>query len=326
MEGANDQPRGERNWWPLVLPIIGGAFLGGLLFIPLPRLFQTPLGQSLLNATHLPVFAVFVWVGRLLLRVLLNHSRKKANLVAFLLIVTGAFAVEAVQPKFGRSGSLEDALIGLSGATLMFVTPWFVGAGLGRRRAVLWGGAVFVSCVIVLFPALRELNAIRYRAEQFPMLGDFERDDVLSYWIPSGYLEPKPELVARSQEHAKTGNHSLKVSCVKGKWPGVFMTIGGQDWSGYRSMALDLYNPGEQFELGLRLDDDHPDSEFLGFRYDGLFYPTNGWNHIEISMKTIAKGGHRRGMNIADIRRMILFVDWRQKPCEWYLDNVRLVE
>lgn len=312
--------------WRLLLPVLFGAGLAGLLFMPLPRVFQTPLGQSLLNATHLPVFAVFVWVGRLFLGAAFKWSTMRSNLVSFLLIAVGAFAVEVVQPKFGRSGSLEDALIGVGGALLMFVSPWFVEGGRSRGRAIAWGAMVLGGSLIVLYPALRELNAIQYRAKQFPILGDFERDEVLSYWIPAGFLEPIPELVSRSKEHAKTGSHSLQVRCVRGKWPGVFMTIGGQDWSDHDALVLDLYNPGEEFELGLRLDDDHPDSEFWGYRYDGLFRPTNGWNHIEIPMMQIAKGGWRRGMNITDIRRMIIFVDWRQKPCEWYLDNVRLIK
>jgi len=321
-EAGMERKAGRLNW-RVALPLLLGAGLGGLLFMPLPRVFQTPLGQSLLNATHLPVFAVFVWAGRMLLEAAWKWPPARANAAAFAMIVLGAFAVELVQPKFGRSGSLEDALIGVGGAALMFVSPWCLGRG--RGRAIAWCAAVLIGCVIVLYPALRELNAIRFRSAQFPVLGDFEREEELSYWIPAGFLEPMPELVSRSTDHAKTGQHSLKVRCVRGKWPGVFMTVGGQDWSGYDALALDLFNPGRQFELGLRLDDDHPDSEFWGYRYDGLFYPTNGWNHIEIPMATIEKGGWRRGMNTRDIRRMIIFVDWKQKPCEWYLDNVRLI-
>lgn len=274
-----------------------------------------------MNAAHLPVFAVFVWVGRALLQMAFKFPAARANIVSFLLVVLAAFGVEVIQPRFGRSGSLEDAIIGLIGATLMFVTPW---CHL-RVRRIAWVIVVVIGSLGVSYPAWRELLAIQHRDRQFPVLGDFERDDTLSYWIPAGYLEPKPKLVSRSDAHAKTGTHSLHVRCIRGKWPGVFMTIGGQDWSGYEALSLDLYNPGNQFELGIRVDDDHPDSEFWGFRYDGLFHPTNGWNHIEIPIQTIAQGGRRRGMNITDLRRMILFVDWKQKPCEWYLDNVRLV-
>ena len=310
----------------LALPFAGGVGLFALLFAPLPRVFQTPLGQSLLNATHLPVFAAFVLIGRILLSSTLKQSPQRANFTSFGLVTFGAVAVELVQPKFGRSGSLEDAVIGVVGATLMLITPWFFGADRSTGRRAIWFFLAVVASIAVTFPALRELKAIQYRDKQFPILGDFERDDVLSYWIPAGYLEPISELVSRSDEHSQTGDHSLHVKCVRGKWPGVFMTIGGQDWSDYKALEMDIYNPGKQFEVGIRLDDDHPDSEFWGFRYDGLFYPTNGWNHISIPMKTIATGGRRRGMNITDIRRMILFVDWKQKPCEWFLDNVRLIE
>lgn len=310
----------------LILPLLGGVGLFALLFTPLPRVLQTPLGQSLLNATHLPVFAAFVLIGRILFASLLKQTPMRANLTSFGLVAFGAVAVELVQPKFGRSGSWEDAVIGTIGAVLMLITPWFFGVDRSTGRKAIWFFAAAMASIAVTFPALRELKAIQHREKQFPILGDFERDDTLSYWIPAGYLEPISELVARSDEHAQTGDHSLHVQCIRGKWPGVFMTIGGQDWSDYGALEMDIYNPGNQFELGVRLDDDHPDSEFWGFRYDGLFHPTNGWNHISIPMQTIAKGGWRRGMNITDIRRMILFVDWKQKPCEWYLDNVRLVK
>ena len=156
-----------------IIPFVREVGLFGLLVAPLPRVFQTPLGQSMLNATHLPVFACFVWIGRSLFEALFRMPSLRANLTSFGLVAFGAVALELVQPKFGRPGSLEDAVIGLVGAVLAQVTPWFFERGNPRGKQALWLAAVVVASVAVLYPALQELKAIQYRKQQFPLLGDF---------------------------------------------------------------------------------------------------------------------------------------------------------
>jgi len=308
------------------LPVVAALVamvLAGLLFVPLPPALRTPLGASLLNSLHYPVFGFLAFAGRLLLVRFGKLRDGTANTVALVVVLFTAFGVEVIQPAFGRGGSLEDALIGAAGAVMAALIPFSF-----RSRALisLWLVLVLGGGALVSRPAWKELLAIRHRDAAFPLLGTFEADAELSYWIAAGYLSRRPYLVSRSTNHVTEGRHSLHVSCTKGKWPGVFMTIGGQDWRAHDALELDLFNPGKPFELGIRLDDDHPDSEFWGYRYDGLFEPTNGWNHIRIPMRDIENGGWRRKMNLASIQRMILFVDWKQKPCEWYLDNVRLVK
>lgn len=310
---------------PSLLLAFAVVILTGLLFTPLPPAFRTPLGASLLNALHYPVFALFAYAGRILLREFTRLNDRAANALALALVLLGAAGVEIVQPLFGRSGSLEDALIGGAGAGMAALMPLLLQRG--RKLLVwLWCLLVVTGALVVTRPAWNELLAVRYRDAQFPYLGRFERDAELSYWIAAGYLSRRPRLVSRSADHVTEGGHSLHVRCTQGKWPGVFMTIGGQDWRGHDALGFDLYNPGRTFELGIRIDDDHPDSEFWGYRYDGLFQPTNGWNHFTIPLTDIERGGWRRRMNLAAIRRMILLVDWKQKPCEWYLDNVRLLK
>ena len=307
----------------LIAITLASVMLGGLLFVPLPAALRSPFGASCLNALHYPVFGIFTVAGRLMLLAFTRLTPNRANALALAAVIVAAFAVEIVQPRFGRGGSLEDALIGSAGAIVAALIPVLTRT---RRRSVLWLLLLILGAAVVTRPAWRELLAIQHRDAVFPNLGRFESEAELSYWIPAGYLDHRPELVSRSTNHVSEGGNSLRVNCTRGKWPGVFMTLGGQDWRGYDALAFDLYNPGKTFELGLRLDDDHRDSEFWGYRYDGLFQPTNGWNHFEIPMKTIEAGGWRRGMNLAAIHRMILFVDWKQKPCEWYLDNVRLIK
>ena len=307
----------------LFLVAAASAVLAGLLFIPLPPSLRTPLGASLLNSLHYPVFGLFAFAGRVLLLHITGLNTRPANLIALATVVLAAFGVEVIQPMFGRGGSLEDALIGTAGAVMAALIPFLFRT---RPRVILWLALVIVGSLVVSRPAWHELLAVRHRDAEFPNLGRFETDAELSYWIAAGYLSRRPYLVSRSTNHVTEGKHSLHVSCTKGKWPGVFMTIGGQDWRGYDALEFDLHNPGKTFELGVRLDDDHPDSEFWGYRYDGLFHPTNGWNRITIPMRDIESGGWRRRMNLAAIQRMILFVDWKQKPCEWHLDNVRLIK
>lgn len=316
--------RPGRTWLAPFIAVLAFLGFGVLLFLPLPRVFQTPLGQSFLNATHLPVFAVFAWAGAVLWRRFGHWKCEHAALIATGLVILGALAVEVVQPVFGRSGSWEDAGIGMLGTMVFLLGTRWLRPGSGRAGFWKWAAFTVAAVLLVCRPILREFGAIGQRNAAFPVLGDFEHAAELSYWIPAGYLEPRPELVHRVAEPVRHGRHSLRVDASVGKWPGVFLNTGGQDWSNHRELALELHNPGEPFKLGIRLDDEHPDSEFWGYRYDGVFTLTNRWNPIRIPVRTIAKGGWRRGMNVTDIRRMILFVDPETKPRVFHVDHVRL--
>jgi hypothetical protein len=317
----------KSSQFPIVVALLAFAGFGVLLFLPLPRYFATPLGQSFLNATHLPVFAVFAWAGAVLWRRFApwkSLSAGSANWISAGIITLAALAVEVIQPVFGRSASVEDAAIGILGIGLFLVGTRCFGGGRPRWKIAVWGICALACVLIVTQPILREITAMGYRSSQFPVLGDFERDQELSYWIPAGYLEPRPKLVSRSTENVSSGSASLRIDASVGKWPGVFLNTGSQDWSNHEALTLDFHNPGTPFQVGIRLDDDHADSEVWGYRYDGLFTLSNGWNHISIPTIDIARGGWRRGMNITDIRRMIIFIDAETKPRVFHLDNVRL--
>jgi len=75
--------------------------------------------------------------------------------------------------------------------------------------------------------------------------------------------------------------------------------------------------------LGLRIDDDGEVSDYHS-RYNTSLKLETGWNGFDIPIHEIASQPRNRRLNTGAIRRMMLYVDQRDSPREFYLDNVVL--
>lgn len=132
-------------------------------------------------------------------------------------------------------------------------------------------------------------------------------------------------LFSLSEEHATHGSKCLRMELYPSTYPGVSPMVREKDWSGFRSLCFDVYNPEER-ELGIavRIDDkknwpDYPD------RYNKRFALLKGMNRIEIPLSTLVTSGTRRGMDLKNIHRFLIFMADPPEKNVLYVDYIRLV-
>lgn len=274
-----------------------------------------------MDAAHVPFVAIltlFAW------QILPARIVEKRALLAFIICTTVAGLAEWSQRFTGREPSWSDFTNSAAGAFLTFlgITMW-------QRRPVLPWRLLYIAytaaiCAITVLPAWRELLAIGWRSTSFPTLGDFENKHELRLWCGDGRRDaPAGARICLVPEYASHGEHSLRVETRARGNPGVRFLAADQDWRDYRTLAFDIFNPGDSFTLSLRIDDDFPKPEREDRFYRALTIAV-GWNHIAIPLEEIASTPKNRHLNLAAIRRVVLFLEEPEQPHVFHLDHVRI--
>ncbi|KAF0170732.1 MAG: hypothetical protein FD161_4514 [Limisphaerales bacterium] len=271
---------------------------------------------------HIPMWA---WLAAVLLYALPERVQPttRRNALAFALAFGFAVAVELLQPFFGRSRSLGDAVNGAigTGLALTGIAAW------RRSGKWLWRGghavALAVALTVALWPAYEEWRGIRWRQANFPSLGDFEHEAELKLWRPQGGSRGHPTNATLTRARASTGEQSLRVAGGAGDWAGVNYSAGDKDWTPFRALVLEVFNPREPFTLFVRLDDDQ-DAAKLAERFERGFELTRGWNRLRVPTVEIERGPKGRRLNLKSIRRVAVFTGDGEPQRFWFLDNVHL--
>jgi hypothetical protein len=237
--------------------------------------------------------------------------------------LTGAAAtlvMEAIQPLFGRTASIVDALIGLGGVavTLGGIYVWREGQ---RRHRLLHAVLTLLVVAGVLAPVRLEWTASRWRSSSFPLLGAFEDEIELRLWQYNGPVDDALPALQLSSEHVSQGHRSLAVRTGDGSWPGVFYLAGGADWTAHERLRWDLYNPGEPFRLRVRIDDGPHVASDAAFHERISIW--NGWNHCDLPTERMRHGADTGEVDLARVWRLLLYVDDGEQRA-FFLDNVRL--
>lgn len=274
-----------------------------------------------MDAAHIPVVAIvtlFAW------RILPARIVEKRALLAFLIGTAAAGIAEWLQRFTGREPSWSDFTNSVAGAFLTFlgITMW-------QRRPVLPWRLLYIAyaaaiCAITVLPAWRELLAIGWRSTSFPTLGDFENKHELHLWCGDGRRDaPAGARIRFVTEYASHGEHSLRIETRAHGNPGVRFLAADQDWRDYHTLAFDIFNPGDSFTLSLRIDDDFPKPEREDRFYRALTIAA-GWNRIAIPLEEIVSTPKNRRLNLAAIRRVVLFLEEPEQPRVFHLDYVRI--
>jgi predicted MPP superfamily phosphohydrolase len=150
-------------------------------------------------------------------------------------------------------------------------------------------------------------------------LFDFKSEEDLNQldWTCQKWFELSPE-------HATSGRYSLKMTLPPGQYPGVNFKRVYSDWSDYRFLKMDLYNPAEDtFTFQVRIDDEKSGWEYAD-RFDMNFEIKKGENPVSIPTEAIKTNLKPRPLDLKNIKRFMVFVPDNQVKRELFVDNIRL--
>lgn len=271
---------------------------------------------------HIPMLG---WLAAVLLYALPERVQSPARrqALAFVLASGFAVAVELLQPLFGRSRSMGDVINGAIGAALALtgIAAW------QRTGKWFWRGghavALGATMIVALWPAYEEWRGLRWRQKHFPSLGDFENDEELKLWRPQGGSRGHPTNLTFTRARASQGEQSLRVVGGAGNWAGVNYSAGDKEWTSFRALTLEVFNPRDPFTLFVRVDDNGNCSTHAD-RFERGFDLARGWNRLRIATAEIERGPQGRRLNLKSIRRVAFFSGDGEPQRFWFLDNVHL--
>lgn len=249
-------------------------------------------GESARNLLHVPLFAVVTFLLRSVQLAAPRYGRSLfvcALAAAFL----GALS-EIAQSMTGRNMSVVDFCADLSGILLACAA---LAQGLRKRVALALAGGLLLA--VAVRPLLAEVNAIRAKRDAFPSLLDAGNE--IGFWQPQG----------GTRLEALEGG-GLEVRMATGSYEGLRHSIpDGVDTAGYPGLMIETRNPGDAFELGVRMD------EGGGRRRNGSVVVPPGRAVLRVEWAS--------GRGDGELERVVLFTGEGQPARSFRIFAVRLV-
>ncbi|MDZ7262606.1 MAG: hypothetical protein ONB05_10945, partial [candidate division KSB1 bacterium] len=167
-----------------------------------------------------------------------------------------------------------------------------------------------------LLPAGLNLAGIaicQHQGQQMaPHLAHFEEKWELFRWQESSHTD-----ISLSSDFHSEGHRSLKVTCYPSAYPGVTLNDPPRDWTGYKFLSFEIFNPQDQIiTLFVRLDYGKPENRFY---FTCILQP--GINLIQLSLESVFGSPQNASFNLT---KVIFFLFQPAQVTCFYLDNVRL--
>ena len=128
-----------------------------------------------------------------------------------------------------------------------------------------------------------------------------------------------------SDEHVTHGTRSLRLELYPSEYPGIAPKLERKDWSGYRALCFDIYNPAKkELQISMRIDDleDFPDYKD---RYNKSFILQSGLNRMSFPLDSLVTTGGHRSLDLKNIYRVLIFMVNPSQKVVLYVDYMRLV-
>jgi VanZ family protein len=249
-------------------------------------------------------------------------------LLAFLIAVAIGGLTELSQIFTHRDPSLRDVGLDARGAACMlalaaaFDVRCRSGRHAGRWRALYLAAAALLAAII-LTPLTWASAGYVLRSQRFPVLFvPATRLDLLFLSSSSGRLEriPVPEPLARSP-----GEMALRVPLMTRPYAGVTLDEPRQDWAGYRSLLVEVTNPGRtDLEFNVRVHD-RTHNNTLEDRFNAeTVIPAGSRQTLEFSLETIRSAPRGRSLDLRHVAGLGLFRSGPDGPREFWLHRVEL--
>jgi len=167
-------------------------------------------------------------------------------------------------------------------------------------------------------PTLLALVLACSQADRGGLLCDFEAESELDQ-----FCWRCGQLFSLSGEHATHGRRALRLWMAPARHTGLLSGVARRDWSGFRALCLDVYNPQPQpLQLTVRIDD-RPWRPPYCDRYERPFSLAPGPNLVRIPLETLVTSGTGRPLELSNIWLFYLYLHL-ESPTVLYLDYLRL--
>lgn len=307
-----------------VIPVaVTGILLAAVILVPVPGR-ERWVGQ-LHDFAHAPIFGCIAVALLLLIRPSMQDQswpRWRGYFVAFLGAAALGFLTEIIQFVFGRDASWVDTRADVLGAASFLA----IAAAFDRAFGTAARLVLAVTAVVLLAwharPALQTIEAYRQRAALHPTLAAFDGSAAL-YFVDARASVAK--IATLSAPWANPAQPALHVVFGSARWPGIDFFEPAPDWSGYRTLVLDLVNPTDDLlELTLRVHDACHNNEYADRFNRSFVLEPRSRSVVRIALIDIQSAPRGRAMDMARIADFHLFRSDGSKAREMYVLGVRL--
>ena len=228
---------------------------------------------------------------------------------------------ELIQSQIGREATWQDLGNDLVGGLLGVI--FFAES---RKTISLWQLKLLQIPVVFmalwsLFPVGQVVVDDVIARQQFPLLSGFETSLEESRWSGSAKRKVHHDIYF-------SGQSSLQIRLTTQRYSGIGLKDFPSDWSAYRAVSLQVFNPDQQpLQLHFRIhDQDHrKHKNGYGDRYNASFDLNPGWNHLQVSLAKVAQAPKNRVLDLTRIAGMGVFVGKLDQSRTIYLDDVKLL-
>jgi len=301
---------------PLILILMGAApffFLGG------PTYHSSQSHKAAWDLGHILFFSIAtILLYRSLRSKKTGWSERNVLVVLFFCILGLGITVELLQmltsgrqpDPFDVARNQIGCLAGFALVTLGSNVSW-----LKPYRCV-----VAVGLLIACWPLARSLMDEQIAQAQFPVLANFETPFERLRWV-------SPKQLKIEKGRASNGKRAMRVQLSTSQYSGTSLFYFPGDWTGYRVLHFDVYNPREEeLTLHCRIHDKHhwKSRGVFADRFHQKFRLMQGWNTFQIDLSAVKEAPATRTMDMQQIESFGLFVIKQSQPHTIYIDNVYL--
>ena len=289
---------------PIALVAAAAALVSLVLLASVPS--HPRIWVVLSNAAHAPVFAVLSLLILHLVRTQAGLAFRPAAAWSLAAAIVLGIAIEVLQAFIGRDASLRDVWTDALGAAcaLGWVTAHEPTESRVERRTG-WVIALVTACLAVA-PVAEALAAYGLRTARMPTVARFSLPwDLYFVQLQSA----SARRVGLPIEWSRPGDPlSLEVRFGTGRWPGLSLWEPAPDWRGYRSLKIDLTNPGSRpLELVLRVHDALHDQRHEDRFNRPLTVGPGSRDVLTVPLADIADGPVGRRLDLGSVAGLILF-------------------
>ncbi len=293
-----------------------------LLFVGGPDNYTLRSLRYLWGGGHLFCFALwaYLYVG---FRSRHSFFRQLGEVLVLTFVLGGA--TELIQAQIGREAAWQDLGNDLIGSLLGVV--FF---SESRKTLAVWQLRLLQVPVLALlfwslFPTAKVIidDVIAFR--QFPLLSGFETPLEASRWSGSARR-------TRDDTVSFSGHSSLRLALTTQRYSGAGLKDFPRDWSAYRTLSLQVFNPVQQpLLLHFRIHDQYhtshknPHNNGYSDRFNASFKLKSGWNTLQVSLAKVVQAPKGRLLDLTHIAGMLVFVGKLPEPRTIYLDDVKLL-